>query len=315
MKKLSIVSTLFYSENYIKEFYSRATIVAQNNFGSEYEIIFVNDGSPDKSLSLAINLSNSDPRVVVIDLSKNFGHHKAMMAGLSFSRGHYIFLIDSDLEEMPEWLIEFDNVMKKNVCDVVYGIQRKRKGGFFERISGAIFYRLFRILTNLNQENNITTARLMTRRYVDALLLHKESEINIGGLWILTGFQQEAVEIRKISNSPTTYSLIRKLDTFINAVTSFSALPLVFIFYSGLTIFLTSLVYVMWLIFQYVFVITPPSGYVSVIASIWFFSGLIILYMGIQGIYISKIFMEVKNRPNAIIRAIYQSKEKYSDNG
>lgn len=303
--RLSIVSTLYQSAAYIAEFHQRASAAAQRLVGDEYEIILVNDGSPDNSLDIAVQLTESDSHVVVVDLSRNFGHHKAMMTGLATACGQRVFLIDSDLEEEPEWLHDFTKQMDDETSDVVYGIQSKRKGGFFEQITGAFFYRVFRLLTGIAQPNNIVTARLMSRRYVDALLLHRERELNIGGLWIVTGFKQCTQTVQKHTTSPTTYSLSRKFSHLVNAVTSFSSLPLVFTFYSGLLISISALGYIVYLTIRYLFIASPPDGYTSIIASIWLFSGLIIFFIGVQGIYISKVFSEVKQRPYTIVRHVY----------
>ena len=304
--KLSIVATLYQSAPYIAEFHQRASTVAKQLVGEDYEIVLVNDGSPDNSLDIAVKLTENDPHVIVIDLSRNFGHHKAMMTGLAHAKGERIFLIDSDLEEEPEWLLSFTKQMDDQASDVIFGIQSKRKGGVIENITGSFFYRVFRILTGLAQPNNIVTARLMSRRYLDALLLHKERELNIGGLWIITGFQQCSQIIQKHSTSPTTYSLSQKFRHLINAVTSFSSMPLVFTFYSGFFISISALGYIVYLTIRYLFIASPPDGYTSIIASIWLFSGLIIFFLGVQGLYISKIFSEVKQRPYTIVSQIYK---------
>jgi putative glycosyltransferase len=308
--KLSIVATLYHSAPYIYDFHERATATAKQLVGDDYEIVLVNDGSPDNSLDLAIKLTEQDSHVVVVDLSRNFGHHKAMMTGLAHTKGELVFLIDSDLEEEPEWLLSFDKEMKREQCDVVYGIQDKRKGGAFERGTGAAFYKLFRKLTGINQPDNIVTARLMTHRYVQALLTHRERELNIGGLWVITGFKQATHLVRKHSTSPTSYTLSGKFGHLVNAVTSFSSLPLVYTFYSGLFISISALIYIAYLFLRYFLIGSPPSGYTSLIASIWFFSGLIIFFLGVQGIYLSKIFSEVKQRPYTIIRHIYQNESE-----
>jgi putative glycosyltransferase len=308
--KLSIVTTLYKSAPYINEFYERATATARQLVGHDYEIVLVNDGSPDNSLDLAITLTKHDSQVVTVDLSRNFGHHKAMMTGLAHAKGERIFLVDSDLEEEPEWLLKFDLQMQQERCDVVHGIQRNRKGDAFERVTGAIFYKLFRKLSGINQPDNIVTARLMTRRYIQALLLHREREMNIGGLWIITGFKQATQLVNKHSSSPTSYTLSGKFGHLVNAITSFTALPLVYTFYSGLFISITALLYIAYLFLRYFLISSPPSGYTSLIASIWFFSGLIIFFLGVQGVYLSKIFSEVKQRPYTIIRHIYRSEPK-----
>lgn len=308
--RLSIVSTLYQSAMYVEEFYERASAAAKQLARDDYEIILVNDGSPDNSLDLAIRLTEHDSHVVVVDLSRNFGHHRAMMTGLSHARGELIFLIDSDLEEEPEWLFKFEEQRVQEQCDVVYGVQRSRKGGFIERITGAVFYKIFRKLTGINQPNNIVTARLMTQRYVQALTSHQEREINIGGLWVITGFKQASQLVHKHSTSPTSYTLSGKFGHLVNAVTSFSSLPLVYTFYSGLLISISALFYIAYILGRFLLIASPPSGYTSLIASIWFFSGLIIFFLGVQGIYLSKMFSEVKQRPYSIIRRVYRHESK-----
>ena len=304
--KLSIVTTLYNSEEYVWEFHRRASKAAQHLVGDDYEIIFVNDGSPDSSLEKGIHLTQEHANIKVIDLSRNFGHHKAMMTGLEHACGDQIFLIDSDLEENPAWLISFSEQLTKENSDMVYGIQAHRKGKLFEKITGAIFYKIFRILTGVDQPNNIVTARLMTRRYVNALLAHKERELNIGGLWITTGFNQSTKIVPKCSSSETTYNFRNKLDHLVNAITSFSSLPLIYTFYIGIVLSFSAFIFIIKLIVQYFFMAKPPDGYTSLIASIWFFSGLIVLFLGIQGIYLSKMFIEIKRRPLTIVKDIYE---------
>lgn len=305
--KLSIVATLYKSAPYINDFHKRACAAARQLVGEDFEILLVNDGSPDNSLDLAIRLTEQDSHVVVVDLSRNFGHHKAMMTGLAHAIGERVFLIDSDLEEEPEWLDAFAKQMRVDESDVVYGVQDRRKGGLFESCTGWIFYRIFRLLTGIAQPDNIVTARLMTRRYVKALVAHQERELNIGGLWVTTGFRQSKHTVHKHASSPTTYTLARKFSHLVNAVTSFSSLPLVFTFYAGSLISLSAVIFIVYLVFRFFFISMPPDGYTSIIASVWFFSGLIIFFIGLQGIYISKVFTEVKQRPYTIIRNVYGS--------
>lgn len=309
--KLSIVATLYKSSEYITEFCQRASAVAQQIAGDDYEIILVNDGSPDNSLELAVQASKSDPHIIVIDLSRNFGHHKAILAGLANASGEQVFLIDSDLEEEPEWLVEFFQEMQRKNCDVVFGIQSKRKGGIFERLSGWLFYKVFNSLTGLNSPNNPVTARLMSRRYVKALLLHGEREVAIGGLFLVTGFKQNSCEVLKHSTSGSTYSLTGKMTILVDSITSFSNKPLIGIFYIGFIILLLSSFSLVYLILNRLIFSVPLSGWTSVMVSIWFLGGLIVVFIGIIGIYISKIFTETKQRPNTIIRQIYTKNERF----
>jgi putative glycosyltransferase len=305
--KLSIVTTLYQSAPYIAEFYQRTSAIAKQFAGEDYEIVMVNDGSPDNSLDLAVHLTESDSHVVVIDLSRNFGHHKAMMTGLNHTKGRFVFLIDSDLEEEPEWLISFAEHMNREKCDVVYGVQEKRKGEIFEQWSGKLFYRLFRMLTGLNLPDNIVVARLMTRRYVDALIQHCESEIFIAGLWLITGFEQQPQKIRKHSTSLTTYTLRKKISQFIDSITSFSSAPLAGIFFVGSIIFFISCLYSVYLIANWFILAQPPSGYTSLMVSIWLLGGMIIAFVGVIGIYLSKVYSETKQRPYTIVRSVFRN--------
>ena len=305
LMKLSIVATLYQSAAYIAEFHRRASAVARQLVGEDYEIVLVNDGSPDNSLDFAVQLSESDSHVVVVDLSRNFGHHKAMMTGLAHASGDRVFLIDSDLEEEPECLIDFAQQMQSKRCDVVYGVQEQRKGNWFERWSGQWFYRVFKSLTGLALPENIVTARLMTRRYVDALLRHGEREVFLAGLWHITGFAQLPQIVKKHSTSQTTYTFRSKMSLLVNSVTSFSNTPLVGIFYIGLAISLIAIAYIAYLAVHWTFLAKPLSGWTSVMASIWLLGGLVISFIGVVGIYLSKIFSETKQRPYTIVRQIY----------
>lgn len=305
--KLSIVATLYQSARYIDEFCSRAASAARALVGDSYEIILVNDGSPDNSLEIAISLCETDPQIRVVDLSRNFGHHKAMMTGLAYAEGEHIFLIDSDLEEQPEWLQSFYETMTNRRGDVVYGVQAQRKGSIFERWSGQWFYSLFKLFTGMALPANLVTARLMTKRYVQALLRHQERELFLAGIWHITGFDQHAHIVTKLSTSETTYTFRRKMSILVNSITSFSNTPLTGIFYIGAAISLLSSLGIFYLLVHWMFFSRPLSGWTSVMASIWLLGGLIISFIGIVGIYLSKIYSETKQRPYTIVRQVYQS--------
>lgn len=303
--KLSIVSTLYRSAPYIDEFYRRVSAVARQQAGEDYEIVLVNDGSPDDSLERVVALTEKDAHVVVVDLSRNFGHHKAMMAGLEYAEGELIFLIDIDLEEEPEWLNNFSALMESERADVVFGVQQSRKGGLLERWSGELYYTIFNWLSNIDHPRNITTARLMTRRYVNALLQFRERELVISCLWVITGFKQCQYPVKKHGSSVTTYNLAKKLAHVANSITSFSEVPLRLIFYMGAFIFACSLLYTATLVFNRVFLSHPVDGWTSVMVSIWLLGGMVISFVGVLGIYLSKIFSETKRRPYTIVREVY----------
>jgi len=306
---LSIVAALYHSEPYLENFYRRVRAAAEA-ITADFEIILVNDGSPDRTLEIALSLFRQDERVRVIDLSRNFGQHRAMMTGLAHARGNLVFLIDSDLEEDPELLAQFRDRLKETGADVVYGVQTRRKGGLWERISGAIFYKLFIALSSAPIPRNLTTVRLMTRRYVQALVQHKDREIFLAGLWHITGFEQISFPVSKASKGSSSYTFRRKVTVAVNAMTSFSSAPLVFIFYLGVFILIVSWLAALYLVIQKLFFGTFLFGWPSLIVSIWMIGGLTIFSIGIIGIYLSKIFIETKDRPYTVIREIYQNESQ-----
>lgn len=295
--KLSIVTTLYKSSLYVNEFYERISTEAKK-ITDDYEIIFVDDGSPDDSLQKAIALHQQDSKVVVIELSRNFGHHKAIMTGLSHATGDYVFLIDSDLEEEPELLTQFWNELHiDNNLDVVYGVQENRKGGWFEKWSGGLFWKVFNKLAHIEISENPLTVRLMNKNYVTNLERFKEKELFLAGVCELVGFRQKALPIDKKSKKLTTYNFIQKVKLLNNAVISFSSFPLYLSFYIGTLISSFSFLYGIYLVINKLFFDTIASGWTSLMVSIWFLSGVLLLSIGILGLYISKIFIEIKNRP------------------
>jgi len=302
----SIIATLYQSSPFIEAFVKRIKRTVEK-ISQNYEIILVNDGSPDDSLEIAKKIQENDSKVKLIDLSRNFGHHRAMMTGLSYAQGKLVFLIDSDLEEEPEILEAFHSTLIEKKVDVVYGIQPKRKGGVFERLSGWFFYTFFNLISPTKIIPNALTARLMTQRYVKNLLKYKEREFFIPGLWKLTGFEQMGFQVIKKSKKTSSYSFSKKIHLLVNAITAFTNRPLTFIFYTGLAICLFSLLYILRLIYLKVFLGIPVLGWASIFVSIWFLGGLTILFIGIIGIYLSKVFTETKQRPYAIVRETFPS--------
>jgi len=233
--KLSIVATLYRSARGLQEFHQRCMAAAAATT-DEVEMILVDDGSPDDSLDVALALQADDPRVIVVELARNFGHHKAMMTGLQHATGDLVFLLDSDLEEPPEALSRFHAKLEGEGWDVVFGVQRARRGGFFERITGKIFYRIIESLSDRSIPQNLLTARLMRRDYVDALIAHQDRSFQMSDLWVLTGFRQAPMEMEKLALSPTTYSFARRIRMAVDHVTTTSTRLLYLIFYCGLAL-------------------------------------------------------------------------------
>jgi len=302
--RISVVTSMFRSSGYLEEFYSRC-VRAISAISSSYEILFVNDGSPDDSLAVALRIRARDSRVRILDLSRNFGHHRALMTGLAHARGEMVFLLDCDLEEDPEWLLSFHELLRRTGADVVYGVQSVRKGGLLERWGGAIFYTVLNRMLTDPIPRNVITARLMTRRYVQALVQHLDREICLAGLWVITGFDQRAVEVAKGSRPGSSYSVRSRVSSLVNAITSFSNRPLIYVFYLGTIILVISTLAATVLAFRALNHGIGVAGYASLIISIWFLGGLTLFSVGIVGVYLAKVFTETKNRPYTIIRADY----------
>ncbi|MBV8216282.1 MAG: glycosyltransferase family 2 protein [Verrucomicrobia bacterium] len=302
---ISVVTTLYNSAPYIEEFYRR--IVAQiRQLQVDCEIVFVDDGSPDNALEVAINIAQQDSRVLVVELSKNFGHHKAMMTGIAEAHGDLVFLIDVDLEEPPEVLSEFYRLLKEKSVDIVFGIQQERHGTWFQRVSGEAFYHLYNLLSTNVIPRNQLRARLMTRRYVDALLRHKEQLFMIEILCNLTGFKQIAFPMNKTGyKGITSYTLARRIRLFINGITMSSNRPLIYIGYLGAFIVFLAAIYTAFVLVEYLLGVATPDGWTSLIISTWFLGGLTIFSLGIIATYLSVMFEEMKGRPYSIIAKIH----------
>ncbi len=302
---LSVVTMLYRSEGTVRGFYER-TSSAAGRLGLEYEIVFVDDGSPDRAADVVREIQRDDPRVVLVQLSRNFGHHQAAVAGLGQARGERIFIIDVDLEESPEWLVDFWVEMERSRADVVYGVAALRTGGLFKRWSGALFWWGFNRLSETPVPGNPCTVRLMSRRYVDALLTLPDRNLFLAGNYAWLGFPQVGVSVNK-GRRPgrSSYTLGRMLRLFLDAVTSFTSYPLRLIFMIGAAIAALSGFTGSALIVRKV--VAPESislGWPSVIVSIWFLGGTIIAFLGVIGIYLSKVFNETKGRPLFVIRSV-----------
>lgn len=306
---LSVVTSLYHSEPYVTEF-CRRMADSVKTITPDYEIILVNDGSPDNSLEKAVEAQRQDSCITVIDLSRNFGQHKAMMTGMEHAQGDFIFLIEVDLEEQPEWVVEFHEKLKANQdADVVYGVQGKRKGGFFERLWGALFYKTFNLLAQFKMPENHVTTRLMTRRYKDALLMHRDQVLFLGGVYEQVGFRQIPHLVIKLSHSKTTYTPAKKIALTVNSMVSFSTAPLFAMFWFGLAVFFLSVAIFAWVIWRWlVQAITP--GWTSVFVSIWVVGGMLMLSLGVIGLYLKKVIEEVKEQPYTIVRRIYRNSRK-----
>lgn len=302
--QLSIVTTVYRSAPYLNEFYARISETARR-LGVSYELLFVNDGTPDDSPALLTRLAEQDPRVSVVHLSRNFGHHEAAFEGLLRARGDYVYIIDCDLEEEPEWLAEFWSLIhEKADLDLVYGVSADRAGTAFNRFAGRIFYKLFNAVSDFRIPENVMTTRIMTRRYVRALGLFSERMVVMAGIYEMVGFQSQALVRQKAAQRGRSYSFLRRYRLMINSIVSFSSFPLEMVFYSGLAITLLALAISVALVYGWLVSDLIVPGWVSIVMSIWLVGGIVISFLGVISIYMSVIFKEIKARPRTIVREV-----------
>jgi putative glycosyltransferase len=306
--ELSIVTTVFKSECYLQEFL-RLVEEAISQLGYQsYEIVFVLDGISDGSKALLLDKQKSTPQVKIVELSRNFGHHPAMSAGLSFATGDLVFLIDCDLEVSPLVLVEFAALLQHSGADVVYGVQEVRKGAFIERTMGGYFWKAFNFLSDTKVPLNTVTERLMTRNYVDTLLTVGDKNVFLAGMMHWIGYRQIPCVVRKGQRKgESTYTLGKRINLLVEAITSFSEKPLRLLFYLGiLVLVVTSFIASVFIIRKLLYPETVLMGFTSVVVVLLFGVGMILSALGLIGIYLSKVFNQVKNRPLYAVRKVYK---------
>lgn len=304
---LSIVTTVYRSKPFLTTFINETVDALVQAGIDDYEIIFVNDGSPDDSRELLIQAKSSNPNIKIVDLSRNFGHHKAMLAGLSYARGELTFIIDCDLEVRPGVLGRFLDTLRTTEADVVYGVQEKRKGAAVERFGGAAFWKLFNLLSDTAVPANVLSERLMTRRYLKALLSLGDRNIFLGGMMYWTGFQQVAIAVQKNTREgESTYSFRKRLSLLLEAVTSFSTVPLKLVLVMGLCVTLIAILSGITLLIRKL--LHPEAilaGFTSIMLITIGMAGIVITVLGIIGLYIARIYTQTQARPLFIVREFH----------
>ena len=311
---LSIVTMVYRSRPYLDEFIEQAVTAAARIAGESYELIFVVDGSPDDSLQFLRSQQRQNPKITIVDLSRNFGHHQAAWCGLHTARGDRVFIIDCDLEVSPAVLESFADTMTKSAADVVYGYQESRRGGIASKYLGDAFWRIFNLLSTTQVPHNICTERLMSRRYVDTLLTLGDRNLFLAGMYFWAGFEQVGVQITKTSRKGRpAYNLFRRVQLMVRAISAFSSLPLQMSFWIGLTIALGCVGYGTVLL---VGKIANPdailSGFTTLALLTSLSAGMIMMSLGVIGLYISRIYSQTQNRPVYLIRAVYRSEQAES---
>jgi len=300
--EISVVIPIFNEQDSITELYDRLRksieIVSDN-----YEFIFVNDGSVDKSLYMLMELSKKDSKVFYINFSRNFGHQIAVTAGLDHCRGAAIVIIDADLQDPPELIPELYKKYKGGY-EVVYAKRAKRKGeSWFKLITAKIFYRILERVTTFKIPVDTGDFRLMDKKIVDYLKIMPEQNKFLRGQIAWLGFNQTYVEYNRDGRKygKTGYPLSKMIKFALDGITSFSDKPLRMVTQAGVAISFLSFIAIVYALFGHFVLKTTISGWTSLTISTIFFGGIQLISIGIIGLYISRINKNIINRPMYII--------------
>jgi len=273
----------------------------------DVELIFVNDGSRNNSVDLLIDLSKKNSFVKVVDLSRNFGHHIALTCGYNLAKGNYVGMLNVDMQEPPSEIPKLLNFLKVDKFDIVYGLYNNRKTTLLNRITSKLFNFILNWLTKNNTPHNVTTLRIMNRKFVNAYNTLTEKSRYIPGLETWLGFKHGYLPIihkeREIGKS--SYNFSKRLKMAIEAIISFSDYPLRIMVGFGFVISTIGFLSILLLVFSKLFFITYQPGFTSTVSLIIFLGGIQIMVIGFASLYIGRILREVQNRPLFIINEKY----------
>lgn len=305
--QLSVVAPCYNESAGLPEFHRRVTAVCAGT-GLDYEIVLINDGSRDGTWDVLRSLAASDPRLVVVDLSRNHGHQLALSAGLTVCRGERILIIDADLQDPPELLPDMIQLMDAG-ADVVYGQRRHRAGeGFFKLKTAAVFYRLINALTERPIPVDTGDFRLISRRALDVLISMPERHRFIRGMVSWIGFRQVPLMYDRDARfaGETNYPFRKMFRLALDAVTAFSIKPLQIATWIGLFTGFVAVVILIYAVYGFFFLQAVP-GWTSVVVAVSLLSSVQLFVLGILGEYIGRLYEQSKGRPLFIIRDVVRS--------
>lgn len=304
---LSVVIPIYFEENLIQELYSRvkkALSAISASHGLDHEIVFVNDGSTDRSLPQMKDLATRDVAVRILDLSRNFGHQLAITAGIDHARGDAVVVMDGDLQDPPEVIAEM--IAKwRDGYHVVYGVRKRRSGETaFKLVTAKAFYKIIGMLSDTDMPFESGDFRLMDRKVVEALKRIREENRYIRGLVSWVGFKQIGVPYERDARyaGDTKYTLRKMVRFALDGITSFSEKPLRFSSYLGFAITGLALLFLVWIVANVL--LDPASvtpGWASLMVAVLFLGGVQLLSIGVLGEYLGRIYRETKNRPLYIV--------------
>jgi polyisoprenyl-phosphate glycosyltransferase len=303
---ISVVVPIFNEEENLPDLYRRLT-ASLNKDGEMYELIFVNDGSRDRTAELLEELHQKDGRVVVVHLSRNFGHQAAISAGIDQARGRAVILMDGDLQDPPEVLGQFIATWRQGF-EVVYAIRTKRKEGLWKRFSYALFYRTLRAVSDIDIPLDSGDFCLMDRIVVDAIKKMSERQRFVRGLRSFAGYRQTGVRYERAARhaGQPKYTFRSLVRLAVDGLIGFSAFPLALIMYIGLGTMGLGLVTGGWLAVEGIVKLQAPAGWAITLWAVLMVGGLNLLSLGIIGQYVRRIFLETKGRPTYIIGSLRQ---------
>jgi len=310
-KKLSVIVPCKNEEEVLDKFYERSIKVIKQ-LTSNYEIIFINDGSNDKTLDVMLKLSKRDNNILVIDLSRNFGKELALTAGIDASTGDAIVPIDADLQDPPE-LIKDMWAKWNEGYEVVYATRTSRQGeSFLKKFTAKIFYILMSKIVVINIPKNTGDFRLMDKMVVNALKELRERNRFMKGLFSWVGFKQYSLLYVREPRfaGKTKFKFFKLLDFAVDGITSFTYSPLRIASFLGFITFFFSMVYALFIVIHRLTTQNDISGYASTLVFILFFGGVQLLSVGLIGEYIGRIYEEVKQRPLYLVKQIYGNRNK-----
>ncbi|MDF7798970.1 glycosyltransferase family 2 protein [Pontiellaceae bacterium B1224] len=305
-KRVSIIVPFLNEQENLPLLYDRCTKVFQS-LEEDFELVFIDDGSTDKSLDWVLDKAETDPSVKYIQLSRNFGHQRAITAGMNLCTGDAAIIIDADLQDPPETIADMISKWKEGY-DVVHAVRSERKGeSGLKKLLAHVFYRIMSKITEVQMTVDAGDFRLLDRKALNALNSMPEQHRYMRGLASWIGFNQTTVEyVRDARHAGVTkYPLIKSIGLALNAITSFSGTPLRFIFYLGGLLCSLSVVIGIYLFIAWNFIQAAPpqhAGTTYLTLAIFFVSGLQMFCMGILGQYLRRVFDEIKERPLYLVR-------------
>ncbi|WP_291995016.1 glycosyltransferase family 2 protein [Candidatus Accumulibacter sp. ACC003] len=305
---ISVVAPAYDEEAVIGEFYRRVTETL-SAIGAPYEIVLVNDGSKDMTLPLMHAMRASDPRVTVVDLSRNFGKELALSAGLDHTSGDVVVVLDADLQDPPELIPELLAGWRQGY-DVVYGVRSHREGeSWMKKTTAQLFYRFIRRVSRVDIPQNTGDFRLMTRRVVHELSGLREQHRFMKGLFAWVGFPAKPMLYRRQPRlaGQSKWSYWHLWNLALEGITSFTIGPLKIATYLGLSVAVLSLLYAAVVIWKTLMYGDAVRGYPSLMAVVLFLGGVQLISVGVLGEYIGRIFDEVKQRPLYLVNHVLPS--------